>query len=70
MNIIVGGIYTDLDDKDIVKVAKIRSDEIFFEVILDPHSVWDNTKNTYMTSQNFSLWYTPLGELAEVIYGD
>jgi len=68
MDIKVGNIYVDLDDKDIVKIIKVESERVYFKIIKDPANVWVGEPTETMSISTFMAWYIPMGKLAEAIY--
>jgi len=64
----VGGIYTNLDDKDIVKVTSIMADVIVFEVLKDDLMLWSGGLFGHWADAKALSSYVSLGELAEAIY--
>jgi len=69
MDIIVGNIYIDCVDKDIVKVIKVVDDIISFDILSDPEGLhWAGTCTDWFHFETFSENYTLCGALWSALY--
>jgi len=69
MSITVGSIYIDIGDKDVIEVTKVEKSRVFFKIIKDPNKIWGSDAPASVDTRTFLGWYTPMGGLAEAIYG-
>jgi len=67
---VVGDIYIDPSDKDVIKITKIIKiiDEVEFDIIKDPRGVWKGNDGGWWYLSCVLHDYVPVGELSDALY--
>jgi len=66
--IIVGSIYIDPKDRDVIKITKITDDEVEFDIIKDPNGLWKGSDSGWWYGGCILRDYVICGKLTEALY--